>query len=668
MNLNSRFSLAWVAAGLLVCNSVWPAQEVKPAMANPKQLAEMPLEQLMDLEVTSVTRSPRKISVSPTAIYVITQEDIRRSGATTIAEALRMAPGINVARIDASKWAISARGFNDFFANKLLVLQDGRSIYTPLFSGVFWDVQDTLMEDIERIEVIRGPGATLWGANAVNGVINIITKNAADTQGGLLTGGSGNEERGFGSTRYGGKLGEHAFYRAYVKYFSRDAFVDAQGAEAHDDWDILRGGFRTDWKISATDSLTWQGDYYTGNVGQRFPVFPPPTFFRIVQGHGSVSGGNLLGSWKHVFSETSDMVLQVYHDRTEREDRIHHETRDTEDIDFQHRFAVGERQEVTWGLGYRYSADRLSDGKDETGAVVFWPNHRGDQLFSGFLQDEVILVPDLLQLTLGSKIELNDYTGWEMQPSARLLWTPDEKHTVWAAASRAVRSPARFEHTVRSWFVPPPAQLVANDDFESENLLAYELGYRLQPMTRLSLDFAAFYNVYDDLRLIVPFTSVASPPPFPPLTLYRPENGASGETYGAEFAGTYHITDNWKLSAGYTYLHMNLRRDGNQKGLSPEGAEGDSPRHQFNVRSYLDLPHDLQFDTALYYVDALPNRNVSSYVRLDLRLGWRPSRHLDLSIGAQNLLDDRHPEFGPGFLISPTEIERSVYAKATWTF
>ncbi|MBI4659407.1 MAG: TonB-dependent receptor [Verrucomicrobia bacterium] len=649
------------------------AAEARDSSIRPERLTELPLEQLMDIEVTTVSRSPQKVSQSAAAVYVVTQEDIRRSGATSIAEALRMAPGVNVARIGSSSWAISARGFNDFFANKLLVLMDGRSVYSPLFSGVFWDVQDTMLEDIDRIEVIRGPGASLWGANAVNGVINVITKSAAETQGGLISGGGGTEEIGSGGIRYGGKLGRNAYYRVYAKYFNRDDFVDAAGRDAFDEWEMWRGGFKADWQISDSDSLTVQGDYYDGNMGQRLFAFPPPTFFRALEGRALVAGGNLLGSWKHSVSESSDLALQLYFDRTERDDRIHREIRNTYDVDFQHRLSAGPRQEVLWGLGYRLSADELRDGRDRSGSVLFRPAERNDQLFSAFLQDEITLVEDRLRLTLGSKFEHNDYSGSEVQPSSRLLWTPHDKHTFWAAVSRAVRSPARWEHSIEVWYAPPPAAgpppfpllLVGNEDFESENLIAYEVGYRIQPTPKTSVDLATFYNRYDDLLVGQPFGFAPRlPPPFPPIPLAHPQNGMDGETYGAEASLNWSLSDSWRLNFGYSFLQMQLHS--NVPGS--EIAEGDSPHHQVHLRSYLDLPYHLQLDAALNYVDNLPNRGVPNYVRLDARIGWRPSNALELSVGVQNILDDRHPEFGPGFLVTPTEVQRSVYAKMTWQF
>ncbi len=681
--VGSACSSLVVAAGLCICaiTSSAPAEE----SSSKPDLTQKSLEDLMNVPISSVARHGQTVAEAAAAIYVISPEDIRRSGATSIAEALRMAPGLDVARIDGNKWAISSRGFNDFFANKLLVLMDGRSVYTPLFSGVFWDVQDTVLEDIERIEVIRGPGATLWGANAVNGVINVITKPAQETQGTLISAGGGNEERGFAEARYGGKIGQDAAFRAYVKYFNRDDSFNAQPT-ANDDWNMIRGGFRTDWQISSDNSLTLQGDYYEGDLGQQLytplgfipyglanAIYLIPSFaapgapgspgLLLLNGRASVEGGNLLSSWKHTFSDTSDLILKVYYDRTEREDRVHHETRDTFDVDFQHRFELGERQQFIYGLGYRDSSDRLGDGRDHTGSIAFIPTHRNDQLFSGFVQDEIRLL-DSVKLTLGTKLEHNDYTDFEVQPNARLLWSPSEKQSIWGAISRAVRTPARFEHTVDAWLFYPQigvglGKLVGNPMFVAEELTAYEIGYRVQPVHSLSFDLATFYNVYDRLRTIT-FGGVGPSGPY-----FVPSNNMDGQTYGAEVSAVYNVTSDWKLSAGYSFLKMELHSP-----VSPanEIPEGESPENQFNIRSYLDLPFHLQFDSAAYYVDSLPARGVPNYWRCDFRLGWRPNEKVDVSVVLQNAFDNHHYEFGPGFLVNPTEIERSLYGKITLRF
>jgi len=638
-------------------------------------LTELSLEQLMDIEVTSVSKKPERLCEAAAAIYVITQEDIRRSGATSIPEALRMVPGLEVARIDANEWAITSRGFNGEFANKLLVLIDGRTVYTPLFGGVYWDVQDTMLEDIDRIEIIRGPGATMWGANAVNGVINIITKTAKDTQGGLVSGGAGSEERGFGGLRYGGTLGDSAWYRVYAKYFNRDDSVDGSGDRTSDEWDMFRGGFRIDWDVSDSDSLTFQGDVYDGDLHETTDIafLTPPALLALDKSF-DVTGANVLARWSHVFSDTSDMAMQVYYDGVERDKFVLDEVRDTVDLDFQHRFALGGRHEIVWGLGYRYTSDDL----DGSFTISFDPDSRDDDLVTAFVQDEITLVDDRLKLTVGSKFEHNDYTGFEVQPSVRLLSTPNEWNTLWASVSRAVRTPARTDEDVRINFLVLPGMdgstnvmaILGDDDFESEKLTAYEMGYRVQPVENVYLDIATFYNVYDDLLTHEPGTPFFELTPAPPHLVIPVhfDNRMDGETYGAEVAANWNVTKFWRVAAGLTYLEMELDPDSSSGNARADATEGSSPQHQFHIRSYLDLPHNVQFDTALYYVDSLPAQDVSSYVRLDARLGWHPTENLELSVGLQNLLDTEHDEYGLAEGVHPTEAERSVYGKVTWTF
>ena len=646
------------------------------AQKRPVDLTTVSIDDLMQVQVTSASKKQEKFFETAAAIFVITQEDIRRSGATSIPELLRMVPGLDVARIDANKWAISSRGFNELFADKMLVLIDGRSVYTPLFSGVYWDVQDTLLEDIERIEVIRGPGATLWGANAVNGVINVITKQAKDTQGALVTGGGGNQE-GFGAVRYGGKLGDRGYYRFFAKYFNRDAFAKSSGESAVDDWNILRGGFRTDWKVTDQDSLTVQGDFYNGSAGGSVPgvvsLSPPMTSTLDVRSHPA--GGNVLGRWKRTFSDRSDTTLHLYYDRADRRDALLDETRHTMDLDFDRHLAVGNRHDIVWGLGYRFTADRTAGSL----TFSFNPSARKDSLYSGFVQDEIKLLPDRLRLTLGMKLEHNDYTGFELQPNIRVLWTPHPHHAIWAGVSRAVETTSRFEANGRlSDDVLPGTGgtpvLVA--DFgarlPAENVLAHELGYRAQLSTRLSLDLATFYNIYHRLHteeLGVSFLESSPPPPH----LVLPDvfdSKMHGETHGAEIATNWNVTSRWTLRTGYTLLQMHLHADPSTvHPLEGKEVENESPKHQFQLRSQLDLPHNLEFDTALYYVSGLSNLGVSGYARLDSRLGWRPTEHLELSMVMQNLLDPRHPESGSAdHFANATQVKRSIYGKFTWRF
>ncbi len=649
-------------------------------------LTEMSLEALMDLQVTSVSKRAERLSDAAAAVFVITAEDIRRSGVTTIPDALRMVPGVQVGRIDANKWAITARGFNGRFANKLLVLMDGRSVYTPLFSGVYWDVQDTLLEDIDRIEVIRGPGATLWGANAVNGVINIITKSAQETRGGLMTGGIGTAERGFASGRYGAAVGETGAYRVYAKYFNRDGAVDQDGDDAADGWEAVRAGFRADWQPATGTELTVQGDLYAGNAGTTttVPALVPP-YTTTTEDDSKISGGNLLGRWGRAVSPSSEITFQTYYDRTRREEPgLLEETRDTFDLDFQHAAKLTSRHRLVWGVGYRVTMDDTEPGAMASAD----PDSRTDQLFSAFIQDDIVLEPDVLRLILGSKFEHNDYTGFEIQPTGRLVWTPRAGHTVWAAASRAVRTPSRGESdaSFRLASIPPgteqnpgslpvSVEVEGSDDFGAERVIALESGYRLNTGEHFSLDLAGFVNFYDNLRS----STLGTPTPvLDPLTPHIRQpvslaNDMDGKGYGLELAAGWRALDWWQLLAAYTYLHLDLQADNAAGEEEASFFAGSTPKHQVSLRSQMDLPKDVELDLWLRYVDRLrwaSTPEVGDYLTLDMRLGWRPWDSLELSLVGQNLLDDHHleavSETDSG--VVPSEVERSVYAKLTWEF
>jgi iron complex outermembrane recepter protein len=583
-------------------------------------------------------------------------------------------PGLNVARIDANKWAISARGFNGQFANKMLVLIDGRSVYTPLFSGVYWDVQDTLLADIERIEVIRGPGATLWGANAVNGVINIITKSAKETQGGLLTVGGGSEETGLGSLRYGGPLGKAAHYRIYTKYFNRTDQVDGLGRSTTGQWAIHRGGFRLDWQASRRDAVTFQGDLYHGSISQQaiLPRLSPP-FTVAVNDPADVGGLNLLTRWSRSASSKSDFTLQFYYDRTQRFDQVVDETRNTYDLDLQHHLAAGRRHDLVWGLGLRYMTDQFQPVPYNTASM------RGDGrlLLSGFLQDDMALVKGQLRLTLGTKIEQLSKIGTNYQPNGRLLWTPNSRHTLWAAVSRAVRTPSRAGQDVRlDLFVIPEAfgpvlvSVFGNEQIKPEVLRAHEVGYRLRPSSKLSIDLAAFYNVYNRLltfEVEPPLPVVSSTPPHILLPV-RFGNQMRGETYGAEAAANWNVNNYWTLGGGYSLLRMQLHRYAGSQDTTSEEEEGVSPRHQVHLRTHFRVLRKLELSGALYHVSTLARLQVPSYTRLDARVEWQLTEQLNLSGGVNNLLDPRHPEFGPPLAGSITQIKRNFYAKGSWRF
>jgi iron complex outermembrane recepter protein len=618
-------------------------------------LTLLPFEELVRVKVTTVSKKPEQLFDSASAVYVVTGDDIRRSGYTSIAEALRLAPGLQVARLGSHEWAISSRGFAGLYANKLLVLVDGRSVYTPLNSGVNWDTVDTLLEDVDRIEVVRGPGGTLWGANAVNGVVNIITKNARETQGFYAEAGGGTLERAFGGVRYGGKEGDF-FYRVYANYFDRADFDMVNGQSAEDDWQKGQGGFRMDWEPVGPNLVTVQGDFYSGTEEDgNFET--------------DLWGGNLLGRWTHDYASEAQSKFQVYYDRFAREQLALFDI-ETFDVDLQHRLALGERQEWIFGAGYRL----IHDDFESIPEVSHHPESRTMHLPSAFIQDEISLVPDLWRLTLGTKVEHHYFSGWEIQPNTRLLWTPDPHHTMWAAVSRAVRTPSRSEHDVRSIFASVPGTPTTNyiadmhGRIESEEVLACELGYRLQLLNQLSLDFAAFYNDYDNFATFEPGASFTEPSGtviFP----FEARNKARGETYGGEIAARWQATDWWRFDASYNYLQIQMHAPHSGE-LSAEFAEGESPHHQVALRSALNLPRNLELDWIVHYVDALPAFDVSSYVTMDIRLAWRPSPNWEFAVVGQNLLEKNHTEFGAVQTVSQSssKVPRAIYGKITCRF
>jgi iron complex outermembrane receptor protein len=638
----------------------------EPPLQEPdkQDLTDLSIEDLLQVEITSVSKKTQKLIEAPSAVFVLRGDDIRRAGATSVPEALRMVPGVQVARIDSSKWAISARGFNDRFANKLLVLIDGRSVYTPLFSGVFWDVQDTLLDDIDRIEVIRGPGATTWGANAVNGVINIITKSAKDTHGGFTIAKSGSEELGTVAARSGGSLGDAFHYRAFAKGGTVDA-----GYEGEDDWWTARGGFRGDWTPSEADSFTFSGDYYEGvRRGEiTIPDLLSPTLSTTYEDPSYVTGADVLGRWHRSLGERASLEVQAYWDYTRRDSDYYGEARHTGDLAFQIRFPFA-IHDIVAGAGYRISRDSIDGGPTAT------MDHEGatTHLINVFLQDEMTLVPDRLRLILGSKLEYNSESQLEYMPGARMLWTPHEKHAVWASASRSVRTPSRAEADIQLDLradpgVPPVlTQLFGNDDLVSEKLLAFELGYRAEPVSAFSADVALFFNIYDDLRtteLGTPgFVALPVPHIAVPLTF---DNRMSARSYGAEVALRAQPLDGLRLLGTYSFLHLNLDPDSDTTAREPEVDERKSPRHQAFLGASADLPADVTFDLGIRYVSAL--RDVHAYIEIDARIAWKPLSNLEIAIVGQNLARPHHREFAVDDLGGElSDVERGAYLSVTW--
>jgi iron complex outermembrane recepter protein len=599
-----------------------------------RPLADLSLEELSNLQVTSVSRRAERVADAPDSVYVITAEDIRRSGASNIAEALRLAPNLQVAQVDARQYAITSRGFNATSSNKLLVLIDGRSVYTPLFSGVFWDVQDLLLEDVERIEVVSGPGGTLWGTNAVNGVINITTRPARDTGGPFAVVRSGNRT-GSAGVRYGGALGAVGHYRVYGKTYEHEQTRNAAGSARHDAIQRQQAGFRADLDL-ARDRLTVQGDVYDGEFEQ--PAHPSLA---------TVSGFNLLSRWTRPLGEQAALQVQAYYDRTERDHvGTFAETLDIFDIELQHSLRPHPRHQLVWGAGLRQATDKVGNSQ----ALAFLPPNVNRRWTTLFGQDDIELRPDL-RLTLGARFEHNDYTGTEVLPSARLAWRLGPERLAWAQLARAVRAPSRID---RELFAPgqPPFTLAGGPEFRSETLKSVELGYRAQRGPRLSYTAALFHHVYESLRSVEVRGGVQ-----------MLENNMEGEATGVEAWASYQATPRWRVSAGWTAMHQDLRLRSGSTAIST-ATEGNDPAHSWKLRSSHDFGGGVELDVMLRRIAALPNPAVPARTALDIRAGWQLRRDIELSIVGTNLLDRSEPEFGafPG----RSELQRGALARVIW--
>jgi iron complex outermembrane receptor protein len=613
------------------------------------KLQNLSLEELMNIQVFSVSKRPEKLTQAASAVQVITGEEIRRSGVTTLPEALRLAQNLQVAKVNASQWAISARGFNNVLASKLLVLIDGRAVYTPLHAGVFWDIQNVLLEDVERIEVISGPGGALWGANAVNGVINIITKNTQKTKGLFAEAGAGNQKPWLANLRYGGQLKPGLNYRIYGTAFKEASSLLVttplqDSTDAKDEWSIGQTGFRIDWQVKAADLVTIQSDFYNG--------YPNPDGGKAAA--VVAMGGNAIARWTHSFSERSDLRIQAYYDHTWRNFRNGLiEKVKTYDLDFQYRFSLGGRNEIIWGGDIR----QIDHKTDNLPFFYFEPERRLLHIYSTFIQDNITIIKEQLHFIAGCKFEHNAYTGMEYSPSARLFWTLKQKNTIWSSVSRAVRTPSRFD-TDFNLLIAENFPLLVGGPFKSETVLAYELGWRTQQMDNLSVAVSTFYNEYDNLRSVEPGAAVF------PLTI---GNGVEGHTYGIELAANYQPSNWWRLKGGYTFLEKKLTIKPDSKDQNKGTAESDDPNNQFLIQSMFDLPKKIECGFVVRYVDVLTNRYVPSYTSLDLQAAWMITPWLQVTVVGQNLLDDQHPEFIPSSP-SPREITRSFYGKVSFRF
>ena len=673
-----------------------------------EQLLTRPVEvPALSQVVNTVSRQESTVGKSPAAVFVITNEMIRRNGATSIPEALRMAPGLSVARIDANKWAVTVRGFNDRFASKLLVQVDGRVVYNQLTGGVYWDVPDLVLQDVERIEIIRGPGATVWGSNAVNGIINIITKNSKDTQGLMVAAGGGSEDNGITSVRYGGHVNDDLHFRVYGKWNERDrSFLPSGGSQllpppsgvpferANDDSRAGRGGFRVDWAATSDDTVQIQGDAFAVSSGRADfrPQVAAPFVFQNAEDELSI-GGNLLARWQHEVAENSSWTLQFYWDHFDRQSsnndnvnaiNVNHPVNvsqlnfraDTFDLDYQQQFPLGCRNKFIYGAGFRavdtFFGDSVGDGGFDLSAT---PNSQVLYRYAAFLQDELTLVDERWFFTAGSKFEHNTIAGYQYQPSGRLLWTPTNRQSAWAAVSRAVRVPNIGEDAVNiTGFTATPGVLVrtrGSRSLNAEDLMAYELGYRAQPVDEFSFDTTVFYNVYNNLIGTRAGNVVGG---LPTIVNVDRANVLNAETYGFELSANWNVSEDWRLQTTYSFLQTQAHRNTGINPTTERAIEGQSPQNQVYLQSSWDLTKEVQFDLMGRYVDHLSKfpsaapSGVPSYISMDARLGWRPNQNWELSVVGQNLLDSHHLEFGGNqFLSAPLiELQRGVYAMAVW--
>ncbi|MDX2027769.1 MAG: TonB-dependent receptor [Alphaproteobacteria bacterium] len=655
--------ILWLTGILLaLVVHAWAADDVDRFTLSP--------EQLFNATVVSVSRTSERVMDAPAAISVLTGDDIRRAGATSVQEALRLVPGVQVAQVNANSWAVSVRGFNGALANKLLVRIDGRDVYDPLFSGVYWDIQDVMLDDIDRIEVVRGPGASLWGANAVNGVINIITKKARDTQGVLAAVTAGTKDRTIAEGRYGGSLGENGHYRVFSKYLNRSDLETVAGSSAHDGQQMGHAGFRADWDGTPQGDFTFQGEAYDNRTGDMrlLPTFTSP-FSELSLEKIEARGAHMLGRWDKAMGEDSNASVQSYLDYTMRKQDILGDERITFDLDAQYELPAWGRNKIIFGAGYRYSHDTLTASP----YVSFTDDGEDTHLFSSFIQNKITLAPKELFLTLGSKFQHNDFTGFEMQPNARLQWHPDDTQMIWGSIARAVRTPSRLEHdltinqAVLSVFgFPAELRLVPNTDFEAERVTAYEMGYRNQLTPELSVDLAGFYNDYTYLSTLNFLTPQLISPPF--LFPITSTNGGRGNTQGIEASVDWRPLDNLQLAASYSLVQIHLIGPPSNVAINSTAAIEQSPSQQANFVSRWDITDRIALDSTLYYVGAVPGFKVPEYWRLDMRLGWQILDGLEFSLVGQNLLQGEHREFSSPTDIGAVEIPRSIYGRFTWRY
>jgi iron complex outermembrane receptor protein len=653
----TRFAPFLLSAALAATASA-AADVVDPADA--RDLTRLSIEELANLQVETVSRRPEARIDAPGAVHVVSVEDMRRIGVTPLPDSMRIAPGLQASAIDADEWALTIRGFASRLSRSVLVTLDGRSLWTPLFAGVFWDQHDTSLLDLDRIEVTRGPGGALFGANALNGIIAIRTKPADRTHGGFFNLGVGSAEQ-MATARHGGAARPDLHYRVWGQYRRRDGTTPT--GEGYDDtWRLATGGFRSDW-LRGRDTFTLQGDLTAGDAGGSIALtsFTPP-FSTVATDDAEFGGGNVLGRWRRGLDDGGAVTVQAYYDRTHREEPHFEETRGTFDLDAQHRFSWGGRHDVVWGVNARHSQGDFRGMP----TLLIEPASRADDIASVFAQDEVRLGD--VHLTAGAKAEWNDYSGWHLMPSVRAALVLAGRHNLWASVSRAVRTTSRVERDVALYSLvsaagPAFARVEGNDEFEPESVVAYEAGYKVRAGSRVYLDVTGFYNDYDDLastEIGAPFLEAGTPPEPPRVVVPATfANLKEGSAWGAEAAVTASLGAKWRVQASYSYLGLNVAPDPASTDRS-EAIEDNSPEHQIWIASYFTPREDFDLDFTLRHVGEIPGHRVEAFTELDARAAYRATRWLELALIGQNLLHSEHVEFGGGFAI-----DRAVRARAT---
>jgi iron complex outermembrane receptor protein len=624
------------------------------------------LEELMNVKVISASRTEKKLSQTTAAIYVITREDIARSGAASIPELLRRVPGLHVVQITASEWAVSARGFTQQYSDKLLVMIDGRSIYTNLFSGVHWDENALPMDEIERIEVIRGPGATMWGANAVNGVINIITRDAADTQGGLASVSTGNYDNVNSEVRYGGAIGSSFHYRAYADYFNRDQMLGPNLQPGGDGFQMGQIGGRVDWKPTSHDTVLLESSVNRGQAFQNYEENLLDPNSKLNRLPVNTFDASFLGKWRRELSDKQAIEVQLSWSTEQRDELGGTSTLDIVDLGFQHQISLGSRNNLLYGVGFRNTWDTLIGGT-VTGSAEFYPPHRIDPLFSTFVQDELTLLPDRLVFSLGTKVEHNSFTGWEIEPNARLLWTPSTRSSVWVAASRAVRTPNVTEDAISYYLqLPPPAPpgylglIQGNPNLLSEVVDAYEAGYRRQFGERFSVDLATFRNHYSRLDDLV-----TEAPVFTGTSLLFPvmyENSGRAASYGVELEARWKVAQHWKIDGSYSWLFVD------NLGTPASSSSDTSPHHKVKIHSGWDFGRKFTTDVEGFYLSAIDLYSIRANVRINTNFRWHLTPRMDLGIAINNLTDSTQIQFQAQDTVQEMLDRRTAELKLNWRF